>query len=389
MTSRRASVSLGLALLAAAIGRGAGTPAVRLTLASPLDFQVFQRRSATEGAIVIEGAWAVPRHAPPPGGLDYALAGPGEADFGPWRPLPFDPRARGFCAEIPVAPGGWYRVEVRAVQGGQTAAWIDVGHVGVGEVFVIAGQSNSANYADVRERTQTGRVAAFDGQHWALAADPEPGATGTKGSFIPIFGDLLVQRLKVPVGVVCLGVGSTSVREWMPRGTAMTRPPTTGAHTLVLAGDRFISTGELFDRLAAALRRWPAGRVRAVLWHQGESDWNQEPGHAISIAEYRSDLAGLIADSRRAAGWDVPWVVAEASYHSPADRGSAEFRAAQHSVVDGRLTFAGPDTDVLGPEYRNEDGRGVHLNAAGQRRHAELWAEAVAPLIEAGGASGR
>jgi hypothetical protein len=45
----------------------------------------------------------------------------------------------------------------------------------------IAGQSNAANHGEERQTPQTGRVAVFDGTHWRLAADPQPGASGSGG----------------------------------------------------------------------------------------------------------------------------------------------------------------------------------------------------------------
>ena len=77
-----------------------------------------------------------------------------------------------FEAAIEVAAGGWYRLEVRATSGGKPVAQACVGHVGVGEVFVVAGQSNAANHGAEKQTTRTGRVAAFDGTGGQPANDP-------------------------------------------------------------------------------------------------------------------------------------------------------------------------------------------------------------------------
>lgn len=346
---------------------------------------MFQRTDSSHGAIVIAGEWAVPRHATVvPDRAEVRISAPGAAATtgAKWLPLPFDSRARGFRAEVPVAPGGWYRVEVRLARGNAVLASVDVAHVGLGEVFLIAGQSNSANYAEERQRPATGMVTAFDGEHWQIADDPQPGATGKKGSFIPSFGDAMYRAQHVPIGVVCIGVGSTSVREWMPAGHPMSAPPTTGAHCVVVAGDRFVSSGELFANLANRLAQLEPHGLRAVLWHQGESDWHQPEGHNLTLSEYRADLAELIADSRKAAGWDLPWFVAQASYGNPQQTGSAEFRAQQLAVTDGRLTMAGPNTDLLTGLLREKHGQGVHFSAEGQKRHGEAWADIVSRWIE-------
>lgn len=393
----------------------AAVPAAEVQLESPHDFQVFQRTDAGHGTITVQGYWSVPRHsAVEPDALQCRIVGPSAGDGNgpidatsdrpetarpepgpdpaageptrpptpaPWQPLPFHAGARGFRASVPVAPGGWYRVEVQLLRQGVPLATTVVAHVGVGEVFLIAGQSNSANYAEEKQRPETGLVAAFDGTAWRIADDPQPGATGTKGSFIPSFGDALVRRFRVPIGVVCIGVGSTSIREWMPAGHPMALPPTTGAHCLVLADGSLVSSGALFDLLASRLHAFPTHGLRAVLWHQGESDWHQPAGHGIALEAYRADLAELIRASRRAAGWDVPWFVAQVSYGSPSVPGSDAMWAQQRAVVDDRLTFAGPNTDTLTGLLREKNGQGVHFSAEGQRRHGAWWAEIVGDWI--------
>ena len=61
------------------------------------------------------------------------------------------------------------------------------------------------------------RVVAKADQHWQLARDPQPGARGQGGSFMPPLGDALAQALRVPIGFVACGIGATSVREWLPQ----------------------------------------------------------------------------------------------------------------------------------------------------------------------------
>src|SRR5262249_48128682 len=51
-------------------------------------------------------------------------------------------------ASVRIRAGGWYRLEIRAVTGGQTVARESVEPIGVGEVFVIAGQSYADGHND-------------------------------------------------------------------------------------------------------------------------------------------------------------------------------------------------------------------------------------------------
>jgi hypothetical protein len=145
-----------------------------------------------------------------------------------------------------VPAGGWYRLEVRALRAGVEVSATVVEHVGVGEVFIVAGQSNAANYGQERQTTRTGLVAAFDGAGWQLANDPQPGAAGTKGSFMPSFGDAMAERFPVPIGIVATAIGSTSVREWLPAGTRMSYLPTLTRNVVTVGPGWWEASGRIF-----------------------------------------------------------------------------------------------------------------------------------------------
>jgi hypothetical protein len=277
--------------------------------------------------------------------------------------------------------GGWYRVEARVLVDGANAADAFVEHVGVGEIFVVAGQSNSANYGEERQETQTGLVAAFDGVKWQPARDPEPGAGGAKGSFMAVFGDELARRLKVPVGVVAMGIGSTSVREWLPAGTHFPQPPTITRNVVERGTNDWEAVGKIYSNFVARLKGFGPQGFRAVLWHQGESDANQAAGRTLSGELYRKYLTQLIQDSRRDAGWDIPWFVAQATYHNPQDTGSADIRAAQRALWESGLALPGPDTDKLTGDMREKNGMGVHFSVKGLQEHGKMWADRVVPWL--------
>jgi hypothetical protein len=246
-----------------------------------------------------------------------------------------------------------------------------VEHVAVGEVFVIAGQSNSANHGEEKQQTNTGLVAAVHDGKWQIAHDPQPGATGTGGSFIPPFGDALAERFKVPIGIMAAGVGATSIREWLPRGTRFPNPPTLTGHVTQLAGGEWESNGDLFDRLVTRMKQLGPQGFRAVVWHQGESDANQADASRTLPGElYRKFLEQLIRDSQREAGWTLPWFVAQVSYHTPDDPGSPEIRAAQEALWRSGTALEGPDSDAMTGDLRDNGGQGVHFSGKGLREHA-------------------
>jgi hypothetical protein len=375
-----------LAVSFACLARAQTNEMVNLNLASPLNFQVFQRQTQTGGKVVIECFLETTLRGTLTNldKLEARLVGKsfdGELS-GDWQALPFDNRVRRFRTEIAVPAGGWYRLEVRLIGGGTNVAEAVVEHVGVGEIFLIAGQSNAANHGEGRQQPRSNRVVAFGNGRWQPTADPEPGASGNGGSFLPAFGDAMAERFKVPIGLVPLAEGSTSVREWLPKGDAMAAPPTTGRNTILVGSNMWVSTGALFDRISGVEQQFGTNSFRALLWHQGESDSHQPPDREITSAQYRRYLQRVIEAARAAAGWRVPWFVAQVSYHTPEDTGTPELRAAQKSLVTDGLALAGPDTDALGMEFREKNGRGIHFNPRGLQRHGELWAELVGAWLE-------
>ena len=343
-----------------------------VTLDSPRDYAVFQRSSIEAGAILVRGSADVP--------CDAAEA---RIDNRAWQPIP----ARAPCAfdgRIAAPAGGWYGVEVRVLGRGERIGGAGVEHAGVGEVFLISGQSNSTNYGEEAQRTRTGMVATFNGADWRLANDPQPGVQddSRQGSFLPAFGDAMYEHYKVPVGVASVGSGGTSVRQWLPRGDRFRSPPTSARFVVAAGNGEWESTGQLFDGMLERIGQLGPRGFRAVLWHQGESDAHQGPGHEIEPAEYRRMMERLIREMRARAGWDFPWFVAQVSYHDPVDSGTPAIRAAQESLWKEGLAIEGPDTDSLTGEYRQNHGAGVHMSAIGLQAHGKLWAAKVEAWLD-------
>ena len=202
-----------------------------------------------------------------------------------------------------------------------------VEHVGIGEVFVVAGQSNSANHGEQQQSPKSDRVVTFDGTHWQIALDPQPGASGKGGSFLPPFGDALAERLDVPIGFIACGIGATSVREWLPKGATFPNPPTLEKRVEQLPSGDWVSNGEAFAMFVSRMKSVGPHGFRAVFWHQGESDANQKDSTRTLPGQlYRQYLANLIRQSRQEIGWEAPWFVAQVSYHAPGDESSDDIR---------------------------------------------------------------
>jgi hypothetical protein len=343
-----------------------------VTLSSPLDYQVFQRGNRQLGTILIRGHANVPADR-----VEARVLGPSLPSR--WKHLIFDSATGDFRWDSPTPAGGFYSVEVKLLNRSHTVAELTVPHVGVGEVFIISGQSNSTNYGEVPQITESGMVTTFSGETWRLANDPQPGTqdNSKKGSFAPSFGDALYRRYHVPVGIASVGHGSTSIRQWLPAGERVEVMPTMTKYVLRADDGTLTSDGTLFNGMMARIHQLGPYGFRAILWHQGESDSHQPQEHEISAETYRRMLEHVILTTRKQAGWDIPWFVAQASYHTPEDTSTPPIREAQRSLWQAGIALEGPDTDTLTAAYRQNNGKGTHLNDAGLKLHGQMWAHQV------------
>jgi hypothetical protein len=350
-----------------------------VAVVSPSDYQVFQRDTFASGMVVVDLS------TPPSDvtAIEFRLVGAprtGQLDRS-WRTIPQLGTSH-YRVELSEPAGGWYRLELRARSEDQYVALPSVPHVGIGEVFVVGGQSNSTCHGEKRQQTDTGLVSNFDGKAWTLAKDPLPGVDGKGGSPWPIFGDVLATRYGVPVGIVPVGAGATRVRQWLPNGQHVhIQASTTRALTKVGDND-WVCDGKLFDRMVARMRQLGPDGFRAMLWHQGESDAHQANGRTLPADIYQQYMEMIIRSSRTAAGWNVPWFVAQATYHNPADPGSPEIRAAQKALWNENLAMPGPDTDTLTGENRQNGGKGVHMSDKGLHAHAALWVQKITDYLD-------
>ena len=262
------------------------------------------------------------------------------------------------------AAGGWYRGELEARGPAGRIARTPVGPFGIGEVYIVAGQSYASNCNDELTRIEDpdGRVAALDPQSgsWRTAHDPQPVVqqeTWRLGTIWPSTMNLLFPLIRVPIGLVTVAVGATSSTQWLP-GTP------------------------LFDNLEAAGRA--VGDFRAILWQQGESDVMER----VTKDDYARRIMVIKTELDRRLAFARPWIAAKSTLH-PTVYSMPEQEQAIREAIDNLWKtpgfFPGPDTDVLGGEYRSGMQGSRHLTLAGQRAAGLLWFAALWGHLAAGG----
>ena len=325
-------------------------PAVSVN--APLELQVCQRNDKDQANVVIAGAMNE--------GVDVIeakadlVAGVKNGEAVGWLTIVEgkDITDGKFSGRMSLKAGGWYTITIRARRADEIVGETTIKKVGVGEVFVTAGQSNSANYGRPRQMAKDDRVVYFDGKSFVPAKDPIPGGCGGGGSVWPIVGDMVAKSQQVPVCFRSASLTWTEVKNWTP-------------------GVKY-KKWTLYDNLVKCVGEFPKSGVRAVLWHQGESD-----SLAKTPAEtYCNRLKTTIESLNKDAGYDLPWFVAQASFH-PGSKEPEEREVAngQQLLWEKGVANQGPNTDELGQEYRSDR---VHFNQKGLSAHAEGWWKALA-----------
>jgi lysophospholipase L1-like esterase len=261
---------------------------------------------------------------------------------------------------IPVPAGGWYSVDVRVELDGQTVGQATSEPFGVGEVFLIAGQSYATNCNDDRLQATDPeeRVVAYDlkTKTWKVAHDPQPtGDSSDGGSIWPPFGDLLAQCYDIPIGLANVAVGGTSTNQWK-------------------------TDGDLYQRLLQAGTELQD--FRAVLWQQGESDVIEK----TSTATYVERLIEFRAQADRVWGTSRPWMLAKSTLHPTVYNepvGEANIRNAIELLIASHGFLRGPDTDRLDGANRGPMQSMRHFTGLGQRNAAAMWFAAVTKQLDA------
>lgn len=288
--------------------------------------------------------------------------------------------------------GGWYRLEVRGVKNETVLFTSSVERVGIGEVFLIAGQSNAQGYgrSPNARSANDDRVNAYAPNYFDTYVTDQYrnfpnylndlsfrkveaawgiGPTGYTPYCYGELGDMLVERLNVPVLFFNAAFTGTSSTNWAQSARGIPTYNETYGDLLQNGGPYrgFQITLQSINAITG---------FRSVLWHQGEYDRFTNSSAGISAPEYYNNLSYVIQKSRTDIGAQIPWVVSRASRY----QGTVDTR-----VIDGQNmvintvpnVWGGPSTDNI--QTNRYDG-GHFQNASGSMGLTELasaWSGAL------------
>ena len=276
-----------------------------------------------------------------------------------------------------VPMGGPYRLEVRLAGSDSVAS---VANLLVGDLWVLAGQSNMEGHGDlvdvqqpsplvhsfdmadrwvVAEEPLHTLVNAADPVHWPLNAQKEPERwTGErleqyvirrkKGAGLGLpFAVEMVQRTGVPVGLLPCAHGGTSMDQWNP---AMKDREGESLY------------GSMYRRARAA-----GGRVKGILWYQGESDANPKAAPEF-LEKFENFVKAVRADLNDP---DLPFYYVQIGRHV-SNTNAAEWNVVQVAQLraESEIPHSGMVTAV---DMQLDDG--IHVSTEDLKRLARRLAD--------------
>ena len=201
---------------------------------------------------------------------------------------------------------------------------------GVGDVYVVAGQSNAESRSE--EGVSSKNKAVTVSRKFEIL-DPSDRPVHVSAAWV-FAGDDLSRKSGRPISFINVAEGATATYRWRP-------------------------DQNLFRRLDKAVQEY---QPKAILWHQGESDCLE----GLSENESYKNMASMIGAIKKIS--NVPWMVAHVSN---LDIKNCPVRLAQSKIIAAGLALDGPDTDPL------EKTNGHFATPAQLQKHGEAWAAAL------------
>lgn len=208
-----------------------------------------------------------------------------------WKEAKVDGEGGWSCTFERVPCGGPYRVESRLLicreapfEGSGSVIGASVHHIGVGDNFLIAGQSNAAGIGRgaVTDEPDINVHVFRDDEYWDIATNPLHSGNTLHGFSLP-FAKLLKRKLNYPIGLIPSAVGGSAIKRWV-KG----------------------SDGDLYADSVDILKI-NGIKIKAVLWLQGESD-TKPPIADIYYSQFKKVVENYRTDLNMP---DLPFITAQ------------------------------------------------------------------------------
>ncbi len=335
----------------------------QITVSHPISNAVYQRNSASQANLIISGTYSQPIATAIQARLLVPNTSTPISGFN-WSIIQENPTMGYFSGQFSNVPAGWYTLEIRSLRSGTVLEATTVNRVGIGDVFMIAGQSNGQGYFDnsnnpIGLASTTEKVVTHDyGVYCSNENLPmpvmsqileltKPSTAGLASWCYGRLGENIVNSTGFPVAFFNSGASGSTSDNW--------KVSSDGATTNnIFTGQQFCSTttenngkpysiGLPYSNFKRGLNYYNSlFGARAVLWHQGESDKVQN----VSASTYQTNVNYVIAKSRNDFANNLPWVISRVSFIDGAPSGI--ITGAQTGLINNSIQiFAGPETDGI------------------------------------------
>jgi NPCBM/NEW2 domain/Carbohydrate esterase, sialic acid-specific acetylesterase len=365
----------------------------QITISNPLNNAIYQRNAASQANLVISGSYNANIVTAVQAKLTNADNNVVVID---WTIIAQNPSKGYYSGTLYNVPAGWYSLEVRSLKSGVVLNTTSLNRVGIGDVFMIAGQSNAQGYIyNNYLGASSPKVTTHNNGVYCSNQDfPFPNLTQLSGTVKPSsagrdawcygkLGDDLVAQNGFPVAFFNSGASGASSENWKVSSDGQpTNNPFTGLQFCSVTFENNglpYSVGLPYSNFKRGLNYYNSMfGARAVLWHQGESDRFL----GISTAAYQSNVSYVINKSRADFSSNLPWVISRVSYESSTT--SAAVISGQNNLINGSAQiFAGPMTDGVNntTDPGSRDGIDLHFQNQGLVALANNWKAYLDPFF--------
>lgn len=283
----------------------------------PADWQILQRRLDNRAEAPLAGTWMDPdsrKGVVEARVVDEVFQQPvaGHLD---WQDVDTNPDHTWRHVLVDIPAGGPYRIETRLRIDGDNwrLAGDQIHHVGVGDLWIIAGDDNALGFGlgMAEDPVEFGVHVFRRNENWALASHPLHDATGIRNSrFFAsgaaghspwlAFGRLLFQETGLPIGIIPAAHEGLPLEAWQGKNKTAATPAFDNLLALVKTATSFrdYSAFSLLDGGPLFLPKpdHPPGVVAGMVWFHGNADAKREG----AAAKYGAVFAQFVEKLRAA-----------------------------------------------------------------------------------------
>jgi hypothetical protein len=327
----------------------------QLNLTSPVNNQVMQRDSVGTATIPVTG------YAYFPYTRITALFTPIEGNVHQPKQWSFDQEQvrQGFLHVVMRAQTGWYQLKLIGYSDEGITDSIVVPRVGVGEVFMVTGNSNAMGLPGLGAKSTSSQVVSMNAVNKILnsenitVAPDEPMQppqfeilksdnfifpSGETSWYWGELGEMLSKRWNTPV----LFFNAA----WAAANAENYRDAASGKDAYNLYVGKFWPNRQPYSNIVNTIRYFASSSgIRAVLWAHGENDAQL----GFKENDYFNYIRTLIANSRLDTGYNIPWIIARNSASNAQKEPYLPILNAQNRLTEIKNfnAFKGPYLDTI------------------------------------------